>query len=68
MMAVKGKLYLIPNSLGSDDLNAILPQGNFEIIKSIQTFIVEDLRTARRFLSKAGHSGNIDQLDFFVLN
>lgn len=67
-MADKGKLYLIPNSMGSDDLNAILPQGNFDIIKSIQTFIVEDLRTARRFLSKAGHSGNIDQLDFFVLN
>lgn len=67
-MATKGKLYLIPNSLGSDDLNAILPQGNFSLIKSIQTFIVEDLRTARRFLSKAGHSGNIDKLNFLVLN
>ncbi len=67
-MKQKGKLYLIPNSLGSDDLNAILPQGNFNIIKSIQTFIVEDLRTARRFLSKAGHAGNIDELDFLVLN
>lgn len=67
-MAKQGKLYLIPNSMGSDDLNAILPQGNFDIIKSIQTFIVEDLRTARRFLSKAGHSGNIDELHFLVLN
>ncbi len=67
-MKQKGKLYLIPNSLGSDDLNSILPQGNFDIIKSIQTFIVEDLRTARRFLSKAGHAGNIDQLEFYVLN
>jgi 16S rRNA (cytidine1402-2'-O)-methyltransferase len=67
-MKQKGKLYLIPNTLGSDDLNAILPQGNFNIIKSLQTFIVEDLRTARRFLSKAGHSGNIDHLDFLILN
>ena len=67
-MKQTGKLYLIPNSLGSDDLNAILPQENFNIIKNIQTFIVENLRTARRFLSKAGHSGNIDKLDFFILN
>jgi 16S rRNA (cytidine1402-2'-O)-methyltransferase len=67
-MAANGKLYLIPNSLGSEDLNAILPLGNFSIIKSIQTFIVEDIRTARRFLSKAGHRGNIDKLDFLVLN
>ncbi len=67
-MEKNGKLYLIPNSLGSEDLNTILPQGNFSIIKSIDTFIVEDLRTARRFLSKAGHSGNIDKLEFFVLN
>ena len=67
-MTTIGKLYLIPNSLGSDDLNSILPQGNFSIIKSIKTFIVEDLRTARRFLSKAGHAGKIDELDFFVLN
>lgn len=67
-MAVKGKLYLIPNTLGSDDLNAILPEGNFSIIRNIKTFIVEDLRTARRFLSKAGHAGNIEELDFLVLN
>lgn len=67
-MTKKGKLYLIPNSLGSDDLNAILPQGNFSVIRSIQTFIVEDLRTARRFLSKAGYSGKIDELEFLVLN
>lgn len=67
-MATPGKLYLIPNTLGSDDLNAILPLGNFDIIKSIQTFIIEDLRPARRFLSKAGHRGNIDELEFLELN
>ncbi len=67
-MDSKGKLYLIPNSLGSDDLSAILPQGNFGVIRSIQTFIVEDLRTARRFLSRTGHSGNIGELEFLVLN
>lgn len=67
-MQTHGKLYLIPNTLGSDNLNAILPQGNLEIILQLKTFIVEDLRTARRFLSKAGWAGKIDELDFFVLN
>jgi 16S rRNA (cytidine1402-2'-O)-methyltransferase len=67
-MGKNGKLYLIPNSLGSNNLKAILPDVNFSLIKSIQTFIVEDLRTARRFLSRAGQSGNIDNLDFFILN
>lgn len=67
-MQAKGKLYLIPNSLGSEDLNAILPQGNFTIIEKLKTFIVEDLRTARRFLSKAGLSGKIDELNFLLLN
>jgi 16S rRNA (cytidine1402-2'-O)-methyltransferase len=67
-MNSKGKLYLIPNTLGSEDLNAILPQGNFTIIANLKTFIVEDLRTARRFLSKAGLSGQMEQLQFFLLN
>ncbi|MFH1000467.1 MAG: SAM-dependent methyltransferase, partial [Bacteroidota bacterium] len=67
-MNSKGKLYLIPNTLGSEDLNAILPQGNLAIIANLKTFIVEDLRTARRFLSKAGLSGQIEHLQFFLLN
>lgn len=67
-METKGKLYLIPNTLGSDNLKNVLPDGNFTVIQNIKTFIVEDLRTARRFLSKAGWKGNLDELSFFVLN
>lgn len=67
-MKKTGKIYLIPNSLGSDDLDAILPQGNFQIIQSLNRFIVEDLRIARRFLSKAGLQGKIEILTFFELN
>jgi 16S rRNA (cytidine1402-2'-O)-methyltransferase len=67
-METKGKLYLIPNTLGSDNLKNVLPEGNFTVIQNIKTFIVEDLRTARRFLSKAGWKGNLDELSFFVLN
>jgi 16S rRNA (cytidine1402-2'-O)-methyltransferase len=65
---MKGKLYLIPNTLGDSQLNRILPPYNIEIINSINHYIVEDIRTARRFLSKCGIKTKIDDLQFFLLN
>ena len=67
-MQEKGKLYLIPNTLGDSPLSKILPQGNLDTIMTIKNFIVEDLKNARRFLSKAGWRGKIESLNFFVLN
>ncbi len=67
-MADKGKLYLIPNTLGETELSRILPAYNLEIIKSIRHFIVEDLKIARRFLSKAAWRGRIEELEFYLLN
>ena len=64
----KGKLYLIPNTLGDVPLSQILPQGNLDIIVTIKHFIIEDLRNARRFLSKAGWRGRIEELEFYELN
>lgn len=61
-------LYLIPTSLGECDFNRILPSLNTEIVTALRYFIVEDVRTARRFLKKANSSIDIDQLTFFVLN
>jgi len=63
-----GVLYLIPNTLGECRPEQVLPSFNFEIIKKIKHFIVEDVRTARRFLKKADKEINIDELQFFVLN
>ena len=40
----------------------------FEHIGHIRTFVVEETRTARRFLSAAGLKGNIDTLTFYELN
>jgi len=65
---MKGKLYLIPNTLGDSSLNHILPTFNLEIINNINHYIVEDLRTARRFLSKCGIKTRIDDLQFYLLN
>lgn len=67
-MENKGKLYLIPNTLGESNLEDIIPNGNIEKILNIKHFIVEELRNARRFLSKAGWKGKIEELEFLELN
>jgi len=67
-MAEKGKLYLIPNTLGDTELDSILPAYNFKVIENIRHYIVEDLRNARRFLSSSGWKGRIDDLSFYLLN
>ncbi|MDR2840407.1 MAG: SAM-dependent methyltransferase [Paludibacter sp.] len=61
-------LYLIPTSLGETRLENILPQYNFQIIAELRFFVVENVRTARRFLKEVNRDINIDELTFFTLN
>jgi len=61
-------LYLIPTSLGDCSFDRILPSNNTEIVNSLKFFIVEDVRTARRFLKKTNPAIDIDSLIFFILN
>ena len=63
-----GKLYLIPTPLGDMEPAACLPQNVLETACGLHCFVVEELRTARRFLSRYGLRGHIDELDFHVLN
>lgn len=63
-----GELYLIPTSLGEIELSRILPAGNSGIVSKIKFFIVENIRTARRFLKKVNREINIDELTFYELN
>ncbi len=51
-----GKLYLIPTPLGNAPYSRIFPELNAEIIKTLDHFVVENLRSARRFLRSAGYS------------
>ena len=46
-------LYLLPVTLGDTPIETVLPPYNKEIILGIRHFIVEDVRSARRFLKKA---------------
>ena len=68
MMTNKGKLYLIPSPLGDNQPSEVLPEMVFETIGRIRTYVVEEVRTARRFLSRAGLKGKIDTLEFHELN
>lgn len=62
-------LYLIPVTLGeSSPLGRVLPIENQYITLKIKHFIVEDVRSARRFLKKVDKSINIDELTFFIMN
>lgn len=61
-------LYLIPVTLGDTPLEKVLPAYNKEIILQIKHFIVEEVRTARRFLKKVDSSIDIDALTFYPLN
>ncbi|MBO7584120.1 MAG: SAM-dependent methyltransferase [Bacteroidales bacterium] len=54
--------------MGGDDLASVLPQAVFDTVVRLDTFVVEEVRTARRFLSAAGLKGRIDTLELFELN
>ena len=61
-------LYLLPVTLGDTAIEKVLPSYNREIIVGIKYFIVEDVRSARRFLKKVDRGIDIDALTFYPLN
>jgi 16S rRNA (cytidine1402-2'-O)-methyltransferase len=64
----KGKLILIPSELGDTAFSAVFPELNRELIRDLRHFIVEDERTARRFIKKCVPAADISALQFFLLN
>ncbi|MCQ2143167.1 MAG: SAM-dependent methyltransferase [Bacteroidales bacterium] len=64
----KGKLYLIPSPLGENDPAEVIPGPVLDSLKGFRTFVVEEVRTVRRYLSRAGLKGHIEELEFFELN
>ena len=67
-MVEKGKLYLIPSPLGENDPAEVIPGPVLKSLEGFRTFVVEEVRTARRYLSKAGLRGKIGDLEFHELN
>ena len=67
-MTSKGKLYLIPTPLGDNPVEEVIPKHVLETACSLRRFVVEQTRTARRFLSRYGLKGHVDELEFHELN
>ena len=66
---MKGTIYMIPCPIADgESVWEVLPKANLEVINSLDYFIVENVRSARRFLSKAGIERKIDELEFVELN
>jgi 16S rRNA (cytidine1402-2'-O)-methyltransferase len=63
-----GKLYLIPNTLGSAETGQIIPAEVAQMAVKLRYFIVEDLRSARRYLRLLDRQMDIDSSQFFMLN
>ncbi|MBR1501821.1 MAG: SAM-dependent methyltransferase [Bacteroidales bacterium] len=63
-----GKLYLFPSPLGDNEPREVIPGPVLDRMLEIRTFVVEEVRTARRFLSRAGLKGHIGELEFHELN
>ncbi|MEX2371517.1 MAG: SAM-dependent methyltransferase [Bacteroidales bacterium] len=63
-----GKIYLIPNSLGSQDPDTFLPVKLKGLITGLKFLVVENARNARRYLKMIDHSVIINEVTFYELN
>lgn len=66
---MKGTIYMIPCPISDErDVWDVLPKANLDVMNSLDYFIVENTRSARRFLSRAGVARRIEELEFVELN
>jgi 16S rRNA (cytidine1402-2'-O)-methyltransferase len=68
MNEVAGRIYLIPVTLGGDDFSQVIPEKVISQTRSLRFFIVEEIRSARRFLRLIDKKFPIDDSVFFELN
>lgn len=62
------KIYLFPVPMGDTPVNHVLPQYNIELVAGVKHFVVENIRSARRFLKACDRTIDIDSLSFVELN
>lgn len=67
-MELTPALYLIPVELSGGPLDSVLPAGNLRIVRQLRHFVVENLRSARRFLRRWDREFPIDECEFHELN
>ena len=65
---MNGKIYLVPVTLGGEDYNYVIPSGVISITRDLRYFVVEEIRSARRYLRLIDKSFPIEESNFEVLN
>ncbi|MGA2405560.1 MAG: SAM-dependent methyltransferase [Bacteroidales bacterium] len=65
---MNGRIYLIPVTLGGDDFLKVIPEKVISLTRQLRFFIVEDIRSARRFLRLIDKEFPINDTVFFELN
>ncbi len=66
--ALAPALYLVPSLLSDGDPRYSLPEYNLRVVKALRYFVVENIRSARRFLKRCDRTIDIDALHFVELN
>lgn len=64
---MKGTIYMLPTTLGGESTQDIIPEEVKNITIGLRHFIVEDIKSARRYLRKLDRSFPIDECTFHVL-
>ena len=64
----QGSIYIIPSQISNESSVNMINNHLIEIVKSLEFFIVENIRTARRFIKKLDNNKNIDKATFFLIN
>lgn len=67
-MINKGTLFLIPSLIAENTVDYVLPSSVINLISDLDEFIVEDERSARRFLKGTGYTKSLDSLVLHTLN
>lgn len=62
----QGKLILIPNLIGDENFKNVLTEKVIQTIKETNFFIVENIRTARRYIKRIVPEKSIDKITFFA--
>ncbi len=63
-----GTLYMVPVTLGDDNLSYVIPADVIKLIQSLEYFVVENEKSARRFLGSVKTKKPVRELNFQLLN
>ena len=63
-----GILYLVPAPLGHADISLVTPQGVKRIVANLDTFIVENAKTARQYLARLELATPLQRIQLLILN